>query len=77
MKRIQFFVDDLKYEEIMRNSHEKGLTIDNFARMALYTYITRYGTSQVRASQPSKDEKGSEVKTTLSINDIPIQDRME
>ena len=40
-KRIQFHVPWPKYREIDLMAQEKGLTIDNMARTAMYQFIVR------------------------------------
>jgi len=41
MKRIQFFIDEAKFEDVKSCAKYMGLTLDNMARHALYQYMKK------------------------------------
>ena len=52
-KRVQFHIDWAKYREVDLMAKEKGMSVDNMARVALYQYMVR---NSARGKKGSNDD---------------------
>ena len=48
-KRIMFYVEPIDYKIIEKNAKGKGLKISDFARMALFSYISKYPSKGIQS----------------------------
>jgi len=52
-KRVQFHIEWAKYREVDLMAKEKGMSVDNMARVALYQYMVR---NSARGKKGSNDD---------------------
>jgi len=72
MKRIQFFIDETKFEDVKSCAKYMGLTLDNMARHALYQYMRKNNQKTVKKDRlkyrGDMENPGGVYFVTLEIN---------